>query len=136
MTAQKQLEVEYVTRDECERLHEAYTHDCDVKQEAIQREIDMRYEESLRDRAGIKETVKEIKKELQDTRRWAITTFIAVILGMGAFITYTVANGGFATNREMAEVKAEVKMIAIQQAHMAKVLEEVRQDQIRKYKND
>lgn len=148
MTAQKQdLEIRYVTEDVCERLHEQFQRDCDSKVDAIQREIDMKYDESLRDRVEIKKKIDDTRgefskkvdnlaSELSNTRLWAIRTFLAVILGLGGILVYIIASGGFATNKEMAEVKGEIKVLCSQQAVIQKTLEDFRHYQMKLKNNE
>ena len=113
--------VDFMTQDMCRREHEA-----------IIRDIDGKYEESLRDRKSLHDAVCEIKKDLASSRKWLIGTLITVLMACIGTIWSITRDGGFAKATDMADLKSEVRVMKTHQDYMAKVIEDIRNDQIRR----
>ncbi len=112
---------DFMTQDMCRREHEA-----------IIRDIDGKYEESLRDRKSLHDAVCEIKKDLASSRKWLIGTLITVLMACIGTIWSITRDGGFAKATDMADLKSEVRVMKTHQDYMAKVIEDIRNDQIRR----
>lgn len=116
---------DYMTHDMCRREHDS-----------INRDIDSKYEESLRDRKSLHDAVCEIKKDLASSRKWLIGTLITVLLACIGTIWSITRDGGFAKASDMADLKSEVRVMKTHQDYMAKIIEDIRNDQIRRERKE
>src|SRR5574343_713893 len=99
---------------------------CEREHEAINRDIDSKYQESLRDRKNLHDDVCEIKKDLKSSRKWLIGTLITILLATIATIWNISREGGFARAVDMADLRSEVRVMKTHQDYMSRVIEEIR----------
>ena len=109
---------------------------CEREHESINRDIDSKYEESLRDRKNLHDAVCEIKADLKSSRKWLIGTLITILLACIGTIWNISRDGGFARTADMADLKSEVRVMKAHQDYMGKVIEDIRNDQIRRERRE
>jgi len=114
---------DYMTTDMCKREHES-----------INRDIDSKYNESIRDRKSLHDAVCEIKKDLKSNKKWLIGTLITILLAAVGTIWNISRDGGFARSSDLIELKSEVKIMKAHQDYMASIIQEIRNDQVRRYR--